>query len=301
MPRTILNTKAKFRVAVIGSTGQLGSDLVQVLTESGRYGITALPHAQLDVTQRPSVMERIGKGGFDVVVNCAAFTRVDDCEDFPSEALLVNAQGAFEVARACAVSNTLCIYISTDYVFSGDKECFYSEDDSTSPINVYGTSKLAGEFLVRQTSKKWLILRISSVFGKTGSRGKGGNFVETILGKARSGLPVQVVNDIWMSPTYTMDVARVIEALIQAGATGLFHASNTGRCTWFEFATEAVRMIGLPGLLEPVTSASYPSKARRPKNSSLSNDHLEKTMGLSLRPWQDGLRAYLVEKEYLPG
>jgi dTDP-4-dehydrorhamnose reductase len=289
------------RVAVIGSTGQLGSDLVQVLTESGRYGITALPHAQLDITQRPSVMERIGKGGFDVVVNCAAFTRVDDCEDFPSEALLVNALGAFEVARACSASGAFCVYISTDYVFSGDKDSAYSEDDPVGPINVYGASKLAGEFLVRQAAKRWAILRIASVFGKTGSRGKGGNFVETILGKSRSGLPVPVVNDIWMSPTYTMDAARLIEALIRAGTTGLFHASNTGRCTWFEFATEAIRIVGLPGLVEPVTSASYPSKARRPKNSSLSNDRLEKTMGLSLRPWQDGLRAYLVEKEYLPG
>jgi dTDP-4-dehydrorhamnose reductase len=289
------------RVAVIGSTGQLGSDLVQVLTESGRYGITALPHALLDITQRPSVMEGIGKGGYDAVVNCAAFTRVDDCEDFPSEALLVNAQGAFEVARACSASGAFCVHISTDYVFSGDKGSAYSEDDPVGPINVYGASKLAGEFLVRQAAKRWAILRISSVFGKTGSRGKGGNFVETILGKARSGLPVQVVNDIWMSPTFTMDAARLIEALIRAGATGLFHASNRGRCTWFEFASETVRMMGLPTRIEPVSSVSYSSRARRPKDSSLSTGYLEKALGLSMRPWQDALRGYLVEKGYLPG
>ncbi|MGE5303762.1 MAG: dTDP-4-dehydrorhamnose reductase [Alphaproteobacteria bacterium] len=287
------------RVAVIGSTGQLGSDLVQVLAESGSYAVTSLSHAQVDVTNRQSVMEALGNRGFDAVVNCAAFTRVDDCEDFPNEALLVNAQGAFEVARVCAASNTLCTYISTDYVFSGEKGSSYSEDDPTIPINVYGASKLAGEFLVRQTAKKWLILRISSVFGKTGSRGKGGNFVETILARARSGLPVQVVNDIWMSPTYTMDAARLIEELIRAGATGLFHGSNTGRCTWFEFASEAIRMIGFSSRVGPVSSASYPSKARRPRDSSLSNSYLEKTLGRSARPWRDALRSYLIEKGYL--
>jgi dTDP-4-dehydrorhamnose reductase len=246
-------------------------------------------------------MEAIANRSFDAVVNCAAFTRVDECEDLPNEALLVNAHGAFEVARACAASNTLCIYISTDYVFSGDKGSSYSEDDPVSPINVYGTSKLAGEFLVRQTARKWLILRVSSVFGKTGSRGKGGNFVETMIAKARSGLPVQVINDIWMSPTYTMDAARVIEELIRAGATGLFHAPNTGRCTWFEFASETVHIVGLPARVEPISSSLYPSKARRPKDSSLSNGSLEKALGHPVRPWQDALRSYLVEKEYLTG
>src|SRR3974390_2784036 len=128
------------RVAVIGSTGQLGSDLVQALTESGRYGITPLSHAQLDITDGASVIEGIGQGGFDAFINCAAFTRVDDCEDSPDEALRVNAQGAFEVARACAGSGAVCVHISTDYVFSGDKGSAYSENDSVDPINVYGAS-----------------------------------------------------------------------------------------------------------------------------------------------------------------
>jgi dTDP-4-dehydrorhamnose reductase len=287
------------RVAVIGSTGQLGSDLVQVLTETGRYAITQLAHLDLDITQRSAVMEVIGSGSFDAVVNCAAFTRVEDCEDCPGDALRVNAQGAFEVARACAASNALCVHISTDYVFSGDQGASYAEDDVPGPVNVYGASKLAGEFLVYQAAQKWLILRISSVFGKNGSRGKGGNFVETIIAKARSGASVQVVNDIWMTPSYTMDTAGIIEDLIRTGASGLFHASNTGRCTWFEFASEAIRMIGLPIRLDPVSAASYPTKARRPQDSSLINRRLAKILGRSVRPWQDALRAYLVEKRYL--
>ena len=287
------------RVAVIGSTGQLGSDLVQVLTEAASHEIIPLPHSQVDITQRPMVMETIGRGRFDAVVNCAAFTRVEDCEDCPGDALRVNAQGAFEVARACAAANALCVHISTDYVFSGDKGTSYGENDAPAPINVYGAAKLAGEFLVRQAAQKWLILRISSVFGKNGSRGKGGNFLETILAKAGSGASVKVVNDIWMSPTYTLDAARIIEALIRIGASGLVHASNSGRCTWFEFASEAIRKTGLPVRVDPVSAASYPTKARRPQDSSLINSRLEQLLGRSVRPWQDALRAYLGEKGYL--
>ena len=286
------------RIAVIGSVGQLGNDLVRVLRDAGSYEVTPLSHDQLDITDRKSVQEVIAQKAFDVVVNCAAYARVEDCEDSPAEALLVNAQGAFEVARACAIADALCVYVSTDYVFSGDKGSPYLEGDPVGPMNVYGTSKLAGEFFVQQASKRWLIVRISSAFGKAGSRGKGGNFVETIIAKARSGSAVQVVNDIRMSPTYTLDAARALEELIHSGATGIFHASNSGRCTWFEFACAAFKMANLPPNIEPVSSDSYPTKARRPRDSSLNNSYLEKIVGHPIRSWEDALRAYLIEKGY---
>lgn len=181
------------RVAVIGSLGELGSDLVGVLPNVEGYDVTPLSHEQLDVTNRKDVETIVAQKVFDVLVNCAGFTRVEDCEDSPAEALLVNAQGAFEVARACAIADSLCVYVSTDYVFGGDKGSSYLESDPVGPVNVYGTSKLAGAFLVRQTSKRWLIVRISSAFGKVGSRVNGGNFVETIIAKARSGSAVQVL------------------------------------------------------------------------------------------------------------
>ena len=281
------------RIAVIGSQGQLGTDLVEVLSSSDRYQVTPLAHPQIEVTDRDSIASAIIKERFDVVVNCAAFTRVEECEDSPGEALLVNGQGAFEVARACARASSLCVYISTDYVFSGEKGSAYTEDDPVGPINVYGTSKLAGELLVRQAVSRWLIVRISSVFGKAGSRAKGGNFVETILSKARSSGQVKIVNDIWMSPTYTRDAAHCIEDLIRLGASGLFHAPNGGRCTWFEFGAAALKMAGISASAEPVSSASYPTKARRPRDSSLSNNHLENILSRSIRPWKDALRAYL--------
>jgi dTDP-4-dehydrorhamnose reductase len=287
------------RVAVIGCQGQLGSDLVRVLRDTGNYDVTPLSHAQLDITNREIVQQTIPENGFDVVVNCAGFTRVEDCEDMPAEALLVNAQGAFEVARACARARALCVHISTDYVFSGEKGSPYVEDDLIGPVNVYGVSKLGGELLVRQATEHWLIVRISSVFGKAGSRGKGGNFVEAMITKARSESTIQVVNDIWMSPTYTLDAARTINELIQSGVRGLFHASNGGRCTWFDFASEALRMAGLAARVEPVSANSYPTKARRPRDSSLNTERLEKTLAFSSRPWREALRAYLGEKGHL--
>jgi dTDP-4-dehydrorhamnose reductase len=285
------------QVAVLGGTGQLGSDVVEVLSKSPSYRVTPFSHDQLDVTDRQKVMETLAEG-FDVVVNCAAFTRVDDCEDQLDKAMLVNAQGAFEIARACRQAGALCVFISTDYVFDGGKDAPYVESDAVGPVNVYGASKLAGEFLVMQAAERWLILRIASVFGKRGSHGKGGNFVETILAKARSGDTIQVVSDIRMSPTYTIDAARLLEELIRLEAGGLYHASNSGYCTWYEFAFQAIRMAGLRAHVEPVSSDLFPTKARRPKNSGLSNALLERTLGHSIGPWLEALRAYLVEKGY---
>jgi len=269
--------------------------VVEVLSGSPSYEVTAFSREQLDVTDQVKVTEVLARG-FDVVINCAAFTQVEGCEDQPAQALLVNAQGAFEVARACREMDALCVFISTDYVFSGEKTGPYVESDPVGPVNVYGASKLAGEFLVKQAAKRWLILRIASVFGKTGSRSKGGNFIETILSKARSGGPIRVVNDITMSPCYTMDAARAVEELIRSGTSGLYHASNAGQCSWYEFACAAVRLAGLGAEVEPVSSDVYPTKARRPRNSALSISLLEKTVGHPIRLWLEALKAYLMEK-----
>jgi len=253
----------------------------------------------MDVADRGTVAQILGNGSFDVVVNCAAFNRVDDCEELIDKALQVNTQGAFEVARACSAAGALCVYISTDYVFSGEKGASYIEEDPPDPINAYGLSKLAGELLVRQKASRSLILRIASVFGKFGSRSKGGNFIEAILTQGRTGGPVRVVNDIRMSPAYTMDVAHAIDELIQLGAEGLFHCSNTGRCTWFDFACEAFRLAGLDRKIEPVTSDLTPRKARIPRDSSMENSYLENTLGHPLRSWQESLKDYMTEKGHV--
>lgn len=285
------------RIAIIGSTGQLGSDLVKVLQEAGSYQVIPLSHAEIECTKPDSVRTALTRSCPQVVVNCAAFVRVDKCEDKPEEAFLVNALGALHVARSCTELNALCVYISTDYVFDGKKGEPYTEEDRPCPINVYGTSKLAGEYLVSQACPRWLIVRMASLFGKMGARGKGGNFVETILAKARAGEHLRVVNDIRMSPTYTYDAAQVLEGLIRQEATGIFHVTNSGSCTWYEFARKVVDLVGIETTLESAASSEYPTRASRPKNSSLISARL---LGSALRSWEEALRDYLIEKAYIP-
>jgi len=285
------------KVAVLGPNGQLGSDLIRAFTEAGKYEVVPLAHAQVEVADPGSVRRLMAKVYPNIVVNCAAFHRVDECEDRPEEAFRVNALGALHVARVCAELDALCVYISTDYVFDGEKKEPYTEEDTPCPINVYGTSKVAGEHLVRRACPRWLIVRVASLFGKAGARGKGGNFVETILAKVRAGECLRVVNDIRMSPTYTYDAARALERLIRQGATGLFHLTNGGTCTWYEFARKVFDLVGLDANLEPISSQDYPTKVPRPKNSSLRSVRL--LLNDPLRPWEEALEAYLVEKGHI--
>jgi dTDP-4-dehydrorhamnose reductase len=287
------------RVAVLGSTGQLGTDLVEVLRRDERFDVIPLSHQEADCTKADEVQNVIAKLRPNFVINCAAFVRVDDCEDQASLAFEINALGAFNVARACAQADALCVYISTDYVFDGAKETPYVESDLQNPINVYGTSKLAGEHLVRQAAPRWLIVRVASLFGKTGARGKGGNFIETILAKAKRGEALRVVNDISISPTYARDAAEVLCHLLAKGVTGVVHAANGGSCTWYEFAKTALALCDLPPLIEPVATSAFPTRARRPRNSALASEKRFRYLNQVMPDWQAALRAYLIEKKHL--
>lgn len=283
------------KVAVIGSTGQLGSDVVRVLEQASDYRVHPLGPGDVECADPQSVRLALEMRP-DVVVNCAAFVRVDDCEESPEEAFRVNALGALYVARACAALRAVCVYISTDYVFEGERGEPYTEDDQPRPINVYGASKLAGEYLVQQACSDWLIVRVASLFGKAGARSKGGNFVETIIRKAQGREPLRVVNDVWMSPTYACDAAQVLERLIRKGARGIFHGTNAGACTWYDFAKKVLDLAGLDTPLDPIPSSEYPTKARRPKNSSLVSVRLPSLLNEGCRPWVDALEAYLIER-----
>ncbi len=284
------------RVAVLGATGQLGADVVRTLQAADGYEVVPLGHEDVECTSAASVGAVLGNIRPDVVVNCAAFVRVDECEERPEEAFRVNATGALNVARTAAQIGARCAYISTDYVFDGQKGESYTEDDVPCPINVYGASKLAGEYLVRQSSTDWMIVRLASVFGKSGSRGKRGNFVETVLRKARAGETLQVVTDIRMSPTYTVDAAHALEGLVASGARGVFHATNEGSCTWFEFARQIIELAGIDARVEPTLSSEHVTKARRPANSALQSECLVGFVRDAPRPWEEALKAYLQEK-----
>lgn len=283
------------RVTVIGAGGQLGSDLVAVLMEQGDYDVIPLTRDEIDCTAWESVRQSLETLRADVVVNCAAFVRVDECEERPEDAFRVNSLGALYVARWCAEGGADCVHISTDYVFDGTKGSAYTEDDVPRPLNVYGASKLSGEFLVRFSAPRWLIVRTASLFGRRGSRAKGGNFVDMVLRRAQAGEPLRVVNDIRMSPTYALDAARGLERLIGSGETGIVHVTNTGSCTWFELAQTALRLAGLEAPIEPVTAVEFGAKALRPRDSSLTSIRRGVMYGEALRPWEDAVRAYLVD------
>ena len=296
------------RIALLGATGQLGHDIARV---AGEKGLELIPfgHEEVEVADLESVKKALAKIRPEVVVNCAAFHQVDRCEEDPAQAFQANAVGAFNVARSANELGAKCVYVSTDYVFSGDKPPSkegatssansYVEADRPAPVNVYGISKLAGEQLTVTAQPKALIVRVASLFGVAGARGKGGNFVETILKKARDGGPLQVVSDQFMTPTYAMDAADAILRLVELNAGGVVHASNSGACSWFDFAVKAVELTRLKARVQPVSALIYPSKARRPANSALNNSHLAELLGRDQRSWEDGLQAYLSEKGYL--
>jgi len=281
------------RVAVIGASGQLGSAVWAALQTEG-FECVPLGHDRIEVTDGDSVGRVLRHSRPDVVVNTAAFHKVDACEEDPARAFQVNALGALNVARACRELGARCVYVSTDYVFDGRKPDPYVEDDRPGPVNVYGASKLAGEHLVLQTCPDALVVRVASLFGGRGARGKGTNFVLAVLDRARRGEALQVVDDVRMSPTYTRDAAGAIVRLVREGAAGVFHVVNGGWCTWYEFARTAVRLAGLEVPVKPVPQAAYPSKARRPANSALATPALDR-LGMTLRPWQEALREYVAE------
>jgi dTDP-4-dehydrorhamnose reductase len=287
------------KIAIFGSTGQLGSDLVRVLRESGIFEVIPVNHNDADCTDAEAVRKVLTRARPQTVINSAAYVRVDECDERVEEAFAVNAIGAFHIAKVCAEIDARCIYASTDYVFDGTKESPYTEADRACPINVYGVSKLAGEHLVRQTAPRWLIVRMASLFGKTGARGKGGNFVETVIAKAKAGEPLKIVDDICMSPTYSRDAAEIIAQLLRNDATGVLHLTNSGRCTWYEFALAILSIAGISAAIEPVSSESYARKARRPKNSSLVSERLDGLVASRVRSWRSALAAYLAEKSHL--
>jgi dTDP-4-dehydrorhamnose reductase len=287
------------KIGIIGANGQLGCDLVEVFTSS-KYEIVPLTHADIDVTNfelSEKVLKIIRP---DVIINCAAYVRVDDAEDNADIAFGVNAIGVRNIAKICADLNSTLMHVSTDYVFDGRKKKPYTEKDVPNPINVYGNSKLAGEFFARNIPERYFIVRSSSLFGAAGSSGKGGNFVETMIKKARKKEEIKVVDDMIMSPTYTMDAARMIRnILMNELPSGVYHVANSGFCSWFDFAKTIFEMQDIDVNLISTKTNALGSKAKRPLFSALVSDRIEE-YGLRMPCWEEGLRSYLNEKGYFP-
>ncbi len=287
------------KVAIIGANGQLGTDLCRIL-----HGAELLPleHRDIEITSMGSVQEALRKYRPTIVINTAAYVRVDDCETNPDKAFSVNALGARNVAVAAQEVGAKLVYISTDYVFGGEpglRNVPYTEFDTPVAANTYGKSKLAGEDFVRHLCLRHFIVRTSGLFGIAGSSGKGGNFVETMLKLGKERDQLKVVDDQIFSPTYTKDLAQKIVQLMATQFYGISHITNRGFCSWCEFARKILQMAGLKTPVISITSGQYPQKARRPNFSVLENYHL-KLLGMGdIRTWQDALEDYLREKGHI--
>jgi dTDP-4-dehydrorhamnose reductase len=281
------------KIAVLGSNGQLGTDLMKVLRE--RHELIGLTHLDVEVSDYNSCVKLKGYRP-DVVINTAALHKVDQCEVEPLKAFSVNALGARNVAAVSSEIGAADVFISTDYVFDGSKNRPYTENDVPFPVNTYGISKLAGEMFTRQSSKHYVV-RVASLFGVAGSSGKGGNFVETITAKAKNNEPISVVDDMWMSPTYTKDAAATIGNIIDAKLpNGVYHVTNKGYCTWFEFAKEILKLGGFETTaVTPIKTSQPPGKARRPVFSALKSARLPR-YHVRTREWKEALVDYLTEK-----
>jgi dTDP-4-dehydrorhamnose reductase len=287
------------RIVLIGANGQLGSDLVKVLQPVHEKYLTPLTHADVEVTDTKSVEAVMQKYRPEVVLNMAAFHKVDVCEDEVEQTFAVNVYGVRYLALACRAHDATLVHMSTDYVFGGDeaRNAPYVETDTPAPINVYGVSKLAGECFVRYLLDRYFIFRVTGLYGVAGSSGKGGNFVELMLRLAREGKDIRVVDDQRMTPTYTVHLARQIAAVIETEYYGLYHATSRGDCTWYEFAAEIFRQSGLSPNLSRARTGDFGEKATRPAYSVLENKTLQKIGMDMMHPWQEALAAYLEERK----
>jgi dTDP-4-dehydrorhamnose reductase len=280
-------------IAVIGSNGQLGNDVAHAFSGQG-HEVRSLTHADIELCSLESVRACLSSQGSDVVVNTAAMHDVENCEQDPTKAFAVNAIGARNLAIVTRDQGATLIHVSTDYVFDGNKSAPYVEEDVPLPLNVYGNSKLAGEYFVRTLNPTHFVLRTSALYGKHPCRAKGGqNFVDLMLRLARDRGRVHVVDSEFVSPTPTAAVARQIVALSRCNAYGLYHATAEGSCSWYEFAREIFSVADVEVKLEIASPTEFPSKVPRPRYSVLENRELKKR-GLNLfEPWQVGLMKYL--------
>ena len=281
------------RVLVIGASGQLGTDLVKVMDD---WDLVPMTHADLDICDFVYARKVLEEKKPNIVINTAAFNQVDDCEEEVSKAFWVNAFAVRNLAQICADLDCMLVHVSTNYVFDGYKKEPYKEDDLPNPLSVYGTSKLVGEYFVRNICPRHFVIRTSGLYGVAGSRAKGGNFVETMIRLAEGGRPIRVVNDQVLTPTYTRDLAEKIEELIQTEVYGLYHITNSGECSWYEFAAKIFELLDLNPDLGPTTTAEYGAQARRPAYAVLARNKLKELELNDLRPWQEALEAYLKER-----
>lgn len=280
------------KVLVTGVKGQLGFDVVNELKKNNIEAV-GVDIEEMDITDKEAVDKVITSANVDAVIHCAAYTAVDAAEDNVEICKKVNADGTRNIAEICKKLDIKMMYISTDYVFDGEGERPWEPDDERQPLNAYGSSKYEGEVAVQDNLDKYFIVRIAWVFGVNGK-----NFIKTMLNLGKTHDTLTVVSDQIGSPTYTYDLAVLLVQMIQSDKYGIYHATNEGLCSWYDFAVEIFKQAGMNVNVIPVSSEEYKSKAKRPHNSRMSKDKLEANGFQRLPSWQNALERYLKEIDY---
>lgn len=278
---------SRFTILVLGANGMLGNDLIKTL--GLRHKVVGKDFNDFDITNKEITRKEILDILPQIVVNSAGFTNVDGCETEAENAFLVNAEGTKNVALACKEGKIKLVHISTDYVFDGKKGKPYLEDDTPNPLNIYGKSKLKGEQYIKEITDDFLVVRTEWLYGE-----KGNNFVSTILKLAGVEKELRVVDDQIGSPTYTKDLAYAIGVLLEHNLKGVYHVTNRGTCSWYEFALKILESARIEDVkVNPISSKTYNRPAERPAYSALNCSKFEKETGFTLRPWEDALAEYL--------
>ena len=280
-------------ILVTGSTGQLGSDVVKELLKRG-YSTLSPNRSEFNLCSEDSIRNYILNSNCEAIVHCAAYTQVDKAEDEKDLCIKINATATKHIVKCAKILDIPMIYISTDYVFDGTKDGEYTENDETNPINIYGESKLAGEKYVQEILDKYYIVRTSWVFNINGK-----NFIETMLRLSKANNQLSIVNDQIGSPTYTKDLSRLLVDMLETSKYGLYHATNEGYCSLYEFANTIFKLANINIDIKAINSNEYASRAKRPLNSKLSKDKLIEYGFKPLPNWEDALKDYLIRRRDL--
>ena len=272
------------KILLLGSEGMLGSELFSMLKSD--HEVVGKDIQDFDIASADDCRRLVAEIRPDVVINAVAYTDVDGCEANRDKCFAVNAEGVKNLALACQEGDIKIVHFSTDYVFAGDGNTPHREDDECQPLNVYGESKLAGERYLRELSRNFLLVRTAWLYGP-----KGKNFVKTILEKAATAGTLKVVDDQIGSPTYTYDLAEAVKRLVEDGTGGIFHVTNGGNCSWYEFARAILEEAGLANVeVLPIKSDKFPRPAKRPCFGVLDGSKFYQTTGITIRPWRMALR-----------
>jgi dTDP-4-dehydrorhamnose reductase len=284
------------RVVVIGGNGQLGRDVDSAFAAEG-HAVINFTHQDIEVSALESVRTVLAAVQPEVVINTAAFHHVEKCEAEPGLAFAINGMGARNLALVTAEAGATLLHISTDYVFNGQKRTPYVEEDLPAPLNAYGNTKLSGEFFVRSANSRHFVVRTSAIYGQNPCRAKGGlNFVELMLKLAKEKTELRVVDDEFVSPTPTEQIARQLVVLSKSSDYGLYHATTEGSCSWFEFAAAIFELTNTRIRLEPARPGEFPTKVSRPKYSVLENRALKSKSLNVFTHWKEGLENYLARR-----